>query len=89
MVVKHWNSLSRETVESPSLEMCKRYLVWDYGFSGEYGGAGLMVGLKDLRELFQPSCSTNTSSYIENNGKFNPFQELGKFLTSEFSAFMS
>ena len=48
--------LSREVVQSPSLEVFKNHV--DMALrdvvSG-HGGGGLVVGLDDLRGLFQPS----------------------------------
>lgn len=52
-VVSHGKRLPREV--SPSLEGFKGCLDVDLGiwFSGGLGGAGLMVGLDDLRGIFQ------------------------------------
>jgi len=54
-VVMHWNRLPREEMESLSPEVFRnsedvalRYVV------SEHGGDGQMVGLDDLRHLFQP-----------------------------------
>jgi len=51
----HWNRLPREEMESLSPEVFRnsedvalRYVV------SEHGGDGQMVGLDDLRHLFQP-----------------------------------
>ncbi|KAK4823560.1 hypothetical protein QYF61_003304 [Mycteria americana] len=55
-VVKCWKRLPREVVESPSLEVCKGRVdvaLRDV-FSGGLGSVTSMVGLNDLKGLFQP-----------------------------------
>jgi len=51
----HWNRLPREAVESPPLEMLKKYVdVALQTWFKRHGGDGLVVGLDDLGGLFQP-----------------------------------
>lgn len=54
-VVKHWNRLLREVVESESKNMCLWNLrAWFTGEHGDSAGLGLVVRLDDLWRYFPP-----------------------------------
>ena len=54
-VVMQWHRLPRKVVEAPSLEVFKnRGDVTLKDVVSGHGGGGLIVGLDDLRGLFQP-----------------------------------
>lgn len=54
-VVKDWNNLPREVVQSPSVEVLKRYVDVILGdmFSSELGSSRLMLELNNIKGLFQ------------------------------------
>jgi len=58
-VIKHWNRLPKELVESPTLEVFKRRVDLALWFSG----VRFMVGFDDLKGLFQPE-NAMISKYV-------------------------
>lgn len=53
-LVRHWSRLPREMMESPSPEVFQRMQCKGIWLSGEHGGAGLTLGLDELRGVLQP-----------------------------------
>lgn len=54
-VIKLWNRLRRELMDSLSLEVFKRHEMWHLAtwFRGGFSSVGLTAGLDDLRSLSQ------------------------------------
>ncbi|KAK4811143.1 hypothetical protein QYF61_019774 [Mycteria americana] len=68
-VVKHWNRMPREVVESPSWRYLKDVWMKCLGtwYSGGLGSARLTVGLDDLKGLFQPKRFYDSMILLEDN----------------------
>lgn len=54
-MVRPWNNLIRDMMESLPLEVLRSVWLWHLGlwFRGDYSGAGLMVRQEELEGIFQ------------------------------------